>query len=420
MRPDSDQALSPDDGDSTGTPGHKGGAGVGNSSGWGTAVLEEGDRVAFGQIRAEHHRALFGAMEANGFDALVLGRESSIRYASGARRFWTEGVRPFGPGCVVIADTGRVHLLSTWDDGVPQEITGEQLYGLTWNGAVLATELSGIEGLAGARRIGVDAMTPGAARLFSAVMPDATLVDASGVLMELRRIKTPDELASIMTALAVAEAALSSALFHLEPGIPARSLTGIVAERMAGLGVTNPDLEARFSLSGPTESSRGTLPSDALVRCEVGTLFAGYQGTITRTWVNTGDDGRPVPATSARKRLARRWTELFERLLGACGTGGDGRDLLSAYAEAGEPLPPGPVAHGVGLGMEPPLVGGAFPQDAGATTPFEPNMVLFVTGVVSDPDGSTVEAGQCVRISESGPEVLTRHSLGPLFDPVDP
>jgi len=30
------------------------------------------------------------------------------------------GTRPFGPSCVLVRETGAIHLLSTWDEGVPR------------------------------------------------------------------------------------------------------------------------------------------------------------------------------------------------------------------------------------------------------------------------------------------------------------
>ena len=66
-------------------------------------------------------------------DVLVLGRQANVRYVSGAPQLWVAGTRPFGPTCVVIRKTGAIHLLSTWDEGVPDDIPHENLYGISWN-----------------------------------------------------------------------------------------------------------------------------------------------------------------------------------------------------------------------------------------------------------------------------------------------
>lgn len=388
-----------------------------DSAGAGTAVLDEGGRVDFTRLRTHRHRALAAMMAGHRLDALVLGREASIRYASGARRFWTEGAKPFSPGCVVIGDSASVYLLSTWDDGVPSEIGHAQLYGLTWNGAVLANELAGLPGLSSSRRIGVDAMTPGAARLLAGVARNAEIVDISGPLLDIRRIKTVDEQACIRVAVAVAESALAYALTGLRPGIHGRELTGRAVERMAGLGVTTPDLEPEFLPASPGGTGDGTIPAGGLVTGQVGVLYAGYEGVVARTWVNGEADGRrPIPTVDQRK-LSQRWQALIESLLAACHPGSTGADLVAAYQAVGEPLPASPVAHGMGLGMEPPMIGAGFPADAGSTAVLQAGMVLFVAGVVTHPEAGSIMAGETVLITESGPELLTTHGHGPALDP---
>jgi Xaa-Pro dipeptidase len=384
----------------------------------GASARQEGDSPEFIRLRADRHRTGLRVLETLQLDALVVGRESNVQYLSGARRFWTEGARPFGPSCVMIAGSGRVHLLSTWSDGVPAEIGHDQLFGMTWNGAILAGELAAIPGLADSRRIGVDAMTPGVARLLEAVAPHADLVDASAALMEARRVKTPDELSCIRAAVTSAESALDYGLAGLRPDVGGRELTGRVAARLADLGVTNSDLEARFTSASPGNGadSDPLLRAGELITCQVGALYAGYEGEVVRTWINGGPDGRPVAPTAAQRRLGRRGSALIEALMEACRPGGSGSDLLSVYEEADEPLPSLPVAHGVGLGMEPPLIGSGFPADAGASSQFEPGMVLFVLGQVSDPEVGTVMAGETVLITDAGHERLGGQDLGLLFD----
>jgi Xaa-Pro aminopeptidase len=398
------------------------------------AARAAADRVDAARLRGHRREACLSAMAGAGLDALVLGREANARYVSDARRLWTAGARPFGPGCVVVAATGAVHLLSSWDDGVPPEIDHDHLYGVTWNGGVLAAALAAIPGLAVAARIGVDGMTPGTARLLAAVAPGADVEDATGLLDGLRRVKAPDEQDAVRVAVAIAESTLLHALGGLRPGVAARHLTGRVAERMAALGATIPDLEGAFwatsppggpagrGLRGPgggrvpagSPVSPGELPAGSLVASHVGAMVAGYEGVVARTWVNApaGTD-RPEP-TAAHRRLHDRWAALWEELTAACRAGASGDDLLGAYERAGEPLPAGPVAHGVGLGMEPPMVGAGLPADAGRTTELVPGTVLFVVGQVTEPAVGTVVAGDTLLVTGDGPERLGSLGYGPL------
>src|SRR5262245_23642831 len=97
-------------------------------------------------LRTARRERAFAQMEAEGLDVLVLGREANVRYVSGAPRLWTAGTRPFGPGCVVVRATRQIHLVSTWDEGIPEDIPHENLFGITWNPGKLLDWLGGIEG----------------------------------------------------------------------------------------------------------------------------------------------------------------------------------------------------------------------------------------------------------------------------------
>src|SRR5947209_2459116 len=122
----------------------------------GTMASMEGGRVDFARMRQERRARLLEAMAAHDLDVLVLGRPASVVYASGARQLWTAGARPFGPACVMVRETGRVHLLSVFDEGVPPEVTHDELFGLSWNPANLVASLARIPGLRSARRVGTD------------------------------------------------------------------------------------------------------------------------------------------------------------------------------------------------------------------------------------------------------------------------
>ena len=84
-------------------------------------------------LRLARRDRVLAEMEAAGIDVLVVGREANARYVSGAQRLWTAGSRAFGPGCVLVRATEAVHLLSTWDEGIPAEIPHENLYGISFN-----------------------------------------------------------------------------------------------------------------------------------------------------------------------------------------------------------------------------------------------------------------------------------------------
>src|ERR1700739_5028122 len=107
-------------------------------------------------LRAGGRERALAQMEKHDLDVLVLGRQANVRYVSGAPQLWVAGTRPFGPTCVVIRETGAIHLLSTWDEGVPDDIPHENLYGITWNPMNTISALQRIDGAAAARRGGAE------------------------------------------------------------------------------------------------------------------------------------------------------------------------------------------------------------------------------------------------------------------------
>ena len=84
-------------------------------------------------LRTGRRARAIAQMDAHNLDILVLGRQANVRYVTGAPQLWVAGTRPFAPICVLVRDTGEIHLNSTWDEGIPEEIGHDRLYGLAWN-----------------------------------------------------------------------------------------------------------------------------------------------------------------------------------------------------------------------------------------------------------------------------------------------
>jgi len=361
-----------------------------------TEILPDGRALRSGR----RERAL-AQMEANGLDVLVLGRQANVRYFSGAPQLWVAGTRPFGPICTVVRATGEIHLNSTWDEGIPDDIPHEHLYGLAWNPMTLVKVLQGIEGTATAQRVGTDALTPSFAKLLPMAFPSAELVDGEVAMRAARRIKTSDEVAVLRGALRIAEDSLAVAVGELRDGTTEQALTGVLLEAQAAGGVSTPATQDGAwvtSREHPWRRARsdGGVQQDDLVAFAAGVLADGYLGEVGRTW----------PVGDAVRELYQRADELWDRLLSACRPGAPASDLLAAYEAAGEPLPAMPVAHGLGLGFDPPVVTPQLRATA-AKEILEPGMVLAVTGYVWQEGLGAVFSRDAVLITADGAEVLT-------------
>lgn len=363
-------------------------------------------------LRGGRRERVLAQMAEHDIDILVLGRQANVRYVTGAPQLWVAGTRPFGPICEVIASTGEIHLNSTWDEGIPDEIGHDHLYGLAWNPMTLIEVLKKLPGADTVRRVGTDSLTPTFAQLLPMAFPAAELVDAEPALRAARRIKTADEVAVLRGALGVAERALEATRAELAAGATELSLTGAMMEAMAAGGVTTPATQDGVWItpkdhSWRRDSGEGRISDGDLVALSAGALADGYVGEVGRTW--------PVGDVPGADSLFRRSNELWERLIAACRPGGRGTDLLSAYEAAGEALPATPVAHGLGLGFDPPVISADLPATC-AEERLEPGMVLAVTGYVWQAGVGAVFSRDAVLIGDDGAEVLTS---SPTYGAVD-
>ena len=354
-------------------------------------------------LRTGRRERALAQMEKHDLDVLVLGRQANVRYVSGAPQLWVAGTRPFGPTCVVIRETGAIHLLSTWDEGVPDDIPHENLYGIAWNPMNTISVLKGIDGAADAKRVGTDALLPGFAQLLPVAFPNAELVDGELAMRAARRIKSREEVISLREAIRVAEVGLAAAVAELRPGISEKTLAGVLLEAMAAGGVSTPatqDAAWVTSREHPWRraSDDGIVRAGDLVAFSAGVLDGGYTGEVGRTW--------PVDEVNGTSDLYRRWDALWDRLYEACQPGAPAIDLLTAYQAAGEELPPMPIARGLGLGFDSPVVSQHLPATA-AEERLEPGMVLAVTGYVWQSGVGAVFGREAVLITPDGPEVLT-------------
>ena len=357
-------------------------------------------------LRSGRRQRALDQMAAHDLDILVLGRQANVRYVTGTPQLWVAGTRPFGPGCVLVRATGAIHLLSTWDEGVPDDIPHENLYGISWNPMNTIAALQRIDGAATARRVGTDALSPGFAHLLPRAFPNAEMVDGELAMRAARRIKTEEEVAALREAIAVAESSLAVAVAELAPGVREQTLAGVLVEAAAAGGVSTPLNQDVAWVTSPEHPWRrdkgdGRVKDGDLVAFSAGVLAGGYAGEVGRTW--PVGEARNAANVSA---LYRRWHGLWSRLIAACEPGADAGELLAAYQAAGEPAPPMPVARGLGMGFDPPVISSQLPQTA-AGERLEPGMVLSVTGYVWEQGIGAVFGREAVLITADGPEVLT-------------
>ena len=175
-------------------------------------------------------------------------------------------------------------------------------------------------------------------------------------------------------------------------------------EAMAAEGVTIPstqDVAWITSRQHPWHRTRRDTPiePDDLVAFEAGVIRDGYIGELGRTRVAGEANARAVD-------LFGRRDELCERLIDACRPGAPLTGLLDAYDDAGVAAPPMPVARGLGLGYDTPVVTHALRQTAAGEV-FEPGMVLALAAYVWQEGVGAAYVQEPVVITEGRPELLS-------------
>lgn len=367
-------------------------------------LVEDPSRVDDEALRADRRRRLFAAMADAGLDALVLGRPAEVAFASGARQLWTAGSRPFGPACVAVRSTGRVHLLSVWDEDVPPEVGHDDLYGLSWNPANIAASVAAIPGLREARRVGTTSSSPGFPRLLAAAAPDAEVVDGGPALWAARGPKSAPEVERIVAATGIARIGLAAMAAVLQPGATERDLLAGYLAAIAAAGAPTPPTEGvacATRATGPVALHRiadaAPIEAGQLVALDPGAFFRGYEGGLGRTRAVGG-----VPSRH-QAELAAHCREAVGDVVAACWPGATGADLVAAWERSGAPLPPEPLAVGVGLGLEPPVIGAGL----GVAGMLAPGTVLAVTGWMAEEGAGGVLHRDLVLVTEGEPRLLT-------------
>ena len=377
----------------------------------GTAAMEDRDRVDYRGLRAARHERVTALMDRLGLDALMLGREANVRYASGARRLWTASSRPFGPTCVVVRATGRVHLMtfSASYEGAPEEVPFEDVFCNSFNPGKLLEALLAIPGLDRAARIGVDGFSVFMRDFLPNAVPQAQFIGVADELQALRRTKLPAELDAIRIAISIAESALYAAAREVRDGVSEKTLQAAYLDRMCTLGTSQFAQQGTFSVIAADGSIRwitgnGAVRDGDLVVLAGGALWAGYEGSLARTW----SAGTPSPT---HRRRHERWQRVIDALRAASRPGATGADLVAAHEATGEATPPMPIAYSVGLGHEGPIAGSSLGVQFDRNQRLEAgNVIALRTHVRGDGGGYFGE--DMIYVGDDKSELLTTLGYG--------
>jgi len=314
-------------------------------------------------------------MRERGVDFIVCRNSENVLYFSGywPIRGWSFSVVPAEGEPVLLAPDYEVEFAGkAWArdvriyTGKPYEEASRLLNELGVKGKV------GYEGsfeLIAGNAIGVENAHVGFQHLefLRKALPSCELVDASDLILEMRKLKTPGEIAAMRLAAELSGEGLTSAYDVLDEGVKETQVAAACEKTIyeEGFGYKGKAAVARafaFVMSGPNSlkaprpyniSSQRRIKAGDAVLIELNTCVDGYWCDLTRTWVV----GTPSP------EQRKIWSALLEGQQAAIDSIRDGissnqvdKAARDAIAKAGYGFPPF-LGHGIGVAChEPPYI----------------------------------------------------------------
>ena len=190
---------------------------------------------AHGQFAVDYesrvdHRALLEArvqrtcvaMSEAGLDAVLVWKDENVRFLSGLRAQIIQGKSALLNGCLLTVDRGIVLFLSggevdrarnvmTWIDEIHAIPIMEARNLIAGTFDYIIAPVIGKLGL-DRTKMGLDQVAFSQLEEFRRTLPDVTLADGDAIMQSVRLIKTPDDIALMQEAAAVAEAVTEAAI----------------------------------------------------------------------------------------------------------------------------------------------------------------------------------------------------------------
>jgi hypothetical protein len=349
--------------------------------------VTEGDA----ELARARYARVQAAMARRGVGALLLAAPHLGTFASGARRVRVAGGGGSLPWVVVTAGAPAATVFTPDPDGAPRWMPRASVEPLRWDrDAQLRRIVALVASTPGS--VACDVLAPA---LRAALAPlDRPLVDAAALLAEAAAPRSEDELKAIAGALraarrGLAAAAAAVALRATPAALATRFLATMTAAR-AGFPLSE-GLVWRSGARLMRLAAEDALHAGDVLALEYGLYVAGHAGVAGDT---VACDGRDLSASR------RAWSEALCVIAGRCRAGATTADLRETAADAGAGQE-GLLAHGLGVGIEPPFVD----LDGDDAEPLRAGTVLVLAPVV---DGfratrALVVTGGAARWIEAAP-----------------
>ena len=337
-------------------------------------------------------------LKSRGFDALLVTDEKNQRYAAGF---------PFTDGAILIGKEKAFLITdSRYIEAAEKQAEGVEVRQFDKEHPLVQRLREALAELGAEKLAAEDQKLSHAAFLGWEKKLGVRLFCAGDFFMKLRAVKTEEEIASMIRAQRISEAALAEVLPLIRPGVSERELAAELVYHMLRHGSEGNSFDP-IVVSGAKTSLPHGVPGDKLIEAgdfvtmDFGCLKDGYCSDMTRT-VAVGfatDEMKNVYDIVLRAQLAG---------IAAAKAGVPGREIDAASRKVIADACYGPYfGHGFGhcLGLdihEPPTAGplGNVPMPVGCVSSAEPGIYL--------PGRFGVRIEDVMIIRENGAEVITR------------
>ncbi len=261
----------------------------------------------------------------------------------------------------------------------------------------------------GAQRVGFESEHVTVAQLdrWREAASDVEWVATTGLVEELRAVKSPAEIEAIRRAVTVTDQAFAQVIQTLRPGVKERDVAWALQAALHELGAEKPsfDIIVAAGPAGAKPHARATdaeIPAGVPIVIDMGAVVDGYCSDMTRTVVI----GEPDETYREIYSLVLEAQQAAEEGIRAGLTGVEAdalaRDIIKAAGHE-EHFGHG-LGHGVGLAVhEAPRLSFTAGEE-----PLQPGMVVTVEPGIYLPDWGGVRIEDLVVIREDGVEVLTQ------------
>ncbi|MEO6889044.1 MAG: Xaa-Pro peptidase family protein [Ktedonobacteraceae bacterium] len=248
-------------------------------------------------------------------------------------------------------------------------------------------------------------------------LPKATFVDFTWQMMQIRLVKSDEELEALRKGAEFGDRAIEALEHQARPGITEHELAAIVQGAYLGLGGRNTiHYMATTPMSNPSvcvpaqyQSTRVLEKGDVLLTELSAHYIEGYPGQILRPFTIG------TPPTAEYQRMYDVAVEAFTRLASVIRAGSSSEEVLDTaeYIHSSGYTIYDDLVHSLGGGYLPPIL--RTRRTSARLAPpftFKKNMTIVIQpNIITEDERMGVQVGELLRVTDSGVESLHRYPL---------